>query len=471
MLGSFPPELMHFMPTVTHILSLRIVSSISLNFKFYQRVNYTSLQSTVYSLHNFIKYLAGPAPRCKARWSIGASPSTKVDSRHWASLAGDKQILSCTTERLNLQMSYYLSHGIASTVLGIPFCWLADKHKFWVVDKSLIIQMWSFHDDRWCISLEVWDLYPSFFIIPPSKTCEKMYTYIQRLQEVKNCDGKKRWQWQCKHPTNSRMSRSCSLKTRFLQHSNSSTSRNHTCQHCHRPVKRTVWGKCSAWRWLSLQPSQMFPAQPQIEKNISDKPQHTNQCDAESNAYFCNLWSQNQPKKACGKLRTLEDSCGQQLENSDVIHLHPSPMLQGELLLFCFVASLWLFDSDVALQYSQEAQRKKKLAGWFWILSAIPPCQWWSGVEDVLNKLKDTKQSMAPQGAVCSTEAPASGTILAMTWTRKDPSKISPRPLTQPNAYHLSSYEYLYSIVYVCISHSSFLAAVKCTRCDFKNLR
>jgi len=203
-------------------------------------------------------------------------------------------------------MSYYLSHGIASTVLGIPFCWLADKHKFWVVDKSLIIQMWSFHDDRWCISLEVWDLYPSFFIIPPSKTCEKMYTYIQRLQEVKNCDGKKRWQWQCKHPTNSRMSRSCSLKTRFLQHSNSSTSRNHTCQHCHRPVKRTVWGKCSAWRWLSLQPSQMFPAQPQIEKNISDKPQHTNQCDAESNAYFCNLWSQNQPKKhaaSCGLWR------------------------------------------------------------------------------------------------------------------------------------------------------------------------
>ena len=49
-----------------------------------------SLESTVYSLHNFIKYLAGPAPRCKARWSIGASPSTKVDSRHWASLAGDK---------------------------------------------------------------------------------------------------------------------------------------------------------------------------------------------------------------------------------------------------------------------------------------------------------------------------------------------------------------------------------------------
>lgn len=94
-------------------------------------------------------------------------------------------------------------------------------------------------------------------------------------------------------------------------------------------------------------------------KNNSDKLQHTNQCDAESNAYFCNLWSQNQPKKACGKLRTLEDSCGQQLENSDVIHLHPSPMLQGELLLFCFVASLWLFDSDVTLQYSQEAQRKK----------------------------------------------------------------------------------------------------------------
>ena len=240
-------------------------------------------------------------------------------------------------------MSYYLSHGIASTVLGLPFCWLADKHKFWVVDKSLIIQMWSFHDDRWCISLEVWDLYPSFFIIPPSKTCEKMYTYIQRLEEVKNCDGKKRWQWQCKHPTNSRMSRSCSLKTRFLQHSNSSTSRNHTCQHCHRPVKRTAWGKCSAWRWLSLQPSQMFPAQPQIEKNNSDKLQHTNHCDVESNAYFCNLWSQNQPKKACGKLRTLEDSCGQQLENPDVIHLHPSPMLQGELLLFCFVL-LHLFD-------------------------------------------------------------------------------------------------------------------------------
>ena len=129
--------------------------------------------------------------------------------------------------------------------------------------------MWSFHDDRWCMSLEVWDSFPSFFIIPPSKTCEKMYTYIQRLEEVKNCDGKKRWQWQCKHPTNSRMSRSCSLKTRFLQHSNSSTSRNHTCQHCHRPVKRTVWGKCSAWHWLSLQPSQMFPAQPQIEKNNS----------------------------------------------------------------------------------------------------------------------------------------------------------------------------------------------------------
>ena len=77
-------------------------------------------------------------------------------------------------------MSYYLSHGIASTVLGLPFCWLADKHKFWVVDKSLIIQMWSFHDDRWCMSLEVWDSYPSIFIIPPSKTCEKMYTYIYK---------------------------------------------------------------------------------------------------------------------------------------------------------------------------------------------------------------------------------------------------------------------------------------------------